>query len=187
MGFNRFFYLKLIVVKLVCILSVFLQINIIAITLGRRDEMDISNKQYDKMVKNASPKSPVLKDCVKAFLIGGAICCFGQLLFMLYSKLGLSTDESRSLVSISLIAITAILTGFGIFDKIAKHAGAGTIVPITGFANSVVSPALEFKSEGFVMGTGASIFKIAGPVILYGTTAASVYGIIYFIMEKVMK
>lgn len=149
--------------------------------------MDISNEQYSKMVKKASPPSPVLKDCIKAFLIGGAICSFGQLLFFLYTKLGLSTDESRSLVSISIITITAILTGLGVFDKIAKHAGAGTIVPITGFANSVVSPALEFKSEGFVMGTGASIFKIAGPVILYGTTAASLYGVIYFIMEKVMK
>lgn len=149
--------------------------------------MNISDKQYGEMVKKASPSSPVLVDCVKAFLIGGAICCFGQLLFYIYSKSGLSTDESRSLVSISLIVITAVLTGIGVFDKIAKHAGAGTIVPITGFANSVVSPALEFKSEGFVMGTGASIFKIAGPVILYGTTAASVYGLIYFIAEKVMK
>lgn len=149
--------------------------------------MNISDKQYDKMVKKASPGSSILTDCIKAFLIGGAICCFGQLLFYIYSKSGLTADESRSLVSISLIVITAILTGFGVFDKIAKHAGAGTIVPITGFANSVVSPALEFKSEGFIMGTGASIFKIAGPVILYGTTAASVYGLIYFITEKVIK
>ncbi len=148
--------------------------------------MKISNKQYDEMVKKASPDSPILIDCLKAFLIGGAICCFGQLLFYIFSKNGMSTDESRSLVSISLIVITAVLTGIGVFDKIAKHAGAGTIVPITGFANSVVSPALEFKSEGFIMGTGASIFKIAGPVILYGTSAASLYGLIYFIVEKVM-
>lgn len=149
--------------------------------------MDISKKDYDKMVKKLSPNSPVIKDCIKAFLIGGAICCFGQLLFSLYSKTDMRIDEIRSLVSISLIIITAVLTGIGIFDKIAKHAGAGTIVPITGFANSVVSPALEFKSEGFIMGTGASIFKIAGPVILYGTTAASLYGLIYFIIEKVIK
>lgn len=148
--------------------------------------MKISNKQYDEMVKKASPDSPILIDCLKAFLIGGVICCFGQLLFYIFSKNGMSTDESRSLVSISLIVITAFLTGIGVFDKIAKHAGAGTIVPITGFANSVVSPALEFKSEGFIMGTGASIFKIAGPVILYGTSAASLYGLIYFIVEKVM-
>lgn len=148
--------------------------------------MKISNKQYDEMVKKASPNSPIVLDCIKAFLIGGAICCFGQLLFYIFRKSGMSTDEARSLVSISLIVITAVLTGIGVFDKIAKHAGAGTIVPITGFANSVVSPALEFKSEGFIMGTGASIFKVAGPVILYGTTAASLYGLIYFIVEKVM-
>ena len=138
------------------------------------------------MVKKASPNSPILIDCIKAFLFGGAICCFGQLLFYIFNKSGMSMDESRTLVSVTLVVITAILTGIGVFDKIAKHAGAGTIVPITGFANSVVSPALEFKSEGFIMGTGASIFKIAGPVILYGTTAASVYGLIYFIVEKVM-
>lgn len=148
--------------------------------------MIISNKQYDEMVKKASPNSPIVLDCIKAFLIGGAICCFGQLLFYILRKSGMSLDESRSLVSIALIVITAILTGIGVFDKIAKHAGAGTIVPITGFANSVVSPAMEFKSEGFIMGTGASIFKVAGPVILYGTTAASVYGLIYFIVEKVI-
>ena len=148
--------------------------------------MRISNKQYDEMVKKASPNSPIILDCIKTFLIGGAICCFGQLLFYIFRKSGMSLDESRSLVSISLIIITAILTGIGVFDKIAKHAGAGTIVPITGFANSVVSPAMEFKSEGFIMGTGASIFKVAGPVILYGTTAASLYGLIYFIVEKVI-
>ena len=138
------------------------------------------------MVKKASPNSPIVLDCIKAFLIGGAICCFGQLLFYIFRKSGMSLDESRSLVSITLIIITAILTGIGVFDKIAKHAGAGTIVPITGFANSVVSPAMEFKSEGFIMGTGASIFKVAGPVILYGTTAASLYGLIYFVVEKVI-
>lgn len=148
--------------------------------------MRISNKQYDEMVKKASPNSPIILDCIKAFLIGGAICCFGQLLFYIFRKSGMSLDESRSLVSITLIIITAILTGIGVFDKIAKHAGAGTIVPITGFANSVVSPAMEFKSEGFIMGTGASIFKVAGPVILYGTTAASLYGLIYFVVEKVI-
>ena len=148
--------------------------------------MRISNKQYDEMVKKASPNSTIVLDCIKAFLIGGAICCFGQLLFYIFRKSGMSLDQSRSLVSIALIIITAILTGIGVFDKIAKHAGAGTIVPITGFANSVVSTAMEFKSEGFIIGTGASIFKVAGPVILYGTTAASLYGLIYFIVEKVI-
>lgn len=149
--------------------------------------MSISNNEYGKMVKKASPDSPLWIDCLKAFFIGGAICCFGQFLLYLYIQFGLDNKEAKTLVSMTLIVITAILTGIGVFDKIAKHAGAGTIVPITGFANSVVSPALEYKSEGFVMGTGASIFKIAGPVILYGTTAASVYGLIYYIIESVTK
>lgn len=122
--------------------------------------MRISNKQYDEMVKKASPNSPIVLDCIKAFLIGGAICCFGQLLFYIFRKSGMSLDESRSLVSISLIIITAILTGIGVFDKIAKHAGAGTIVPITGFANSVVSPAMEFKSdESDIIGLSQKAFK----------------------------
>ena len=143
--------------------------------------VEISNEQYAEMVKKASPPSPKIKDCIKAFLIGGLICCIGQALFTLYSMAGLNETQAKALVSITLIVITAILTGFGVFDNIAKHAGAGTVVPITGFANSVVSPALEYKSEGFIMGTGTSIFKIAGPVILYGTTAASVYGLIYYL------
>lgn len=122
--------------------------------------MRISNKQYDEMVKKASPNSPIVLDCIKAFLIGGAICCFGQLLFYIFRKSGMSLDESRSLVSIALIIITAILTGIGVFDKIAKHAGAGTIVPITGFANSVVSPAMEFKSdESDIIGLSQKAFK----------------------------
>lgn len=146
--------------------------------------MDISNEKYSEMVKKASPPSPKLKDCIKAFLFGGAICCFGQLLLTLYRSFGIAERESKTLVSITLIVITAILTGIGVFDKIAKHAGAGTIVPITGFANSVVSPALEFKSEGFIMGTGVNIFRISGPVILYSTTAATLYGLIYFLINK---
>lgn len=147
--------------------------------------MDISNEKYSQMVKKASPPSPKLKDCIKAFLFGGAICCFGQLLLTLYQSFGIAERESKTLVSVTLIVITAILTGIGVFDKIAKHAGAGTIVPITGFANSVVSPALEFKSEGFIMGTGVNIFRISGPVILYSTTAATLYGLIYFIIYKI--
>lgn len=147
--------------------------------------MDISNEQYDKMIKKASPPSKVLINCLKAFFIGGTICCFGQLLLTIYSKTAMNSDESRSMVSITLIVITAILTGIGIFDRIAKHAGAGTIVPITGFANSTVSPALEFKSEGFIMGTGANVFRISGPVILYGTSAAMIYGFIYWIYSMI--
>lgn len=136
------------------------------------------------MVKKASPPSPVLKNCVKAFLTGGAICCLGQLLLEMYTLVGMGDDERRAMVSVTLIVLTAVLTAVGVFDKIAKHAGAGTIVPITGFANSVVSPALEFRSEGFIMGTGASIFRIAGPVILYSTAASALYGIFYFIIRR---
>lgn len=148
--------------------------------------MDISNKKYDEMVKKASPASPIMVDCVMAFFVGGGICCFGQFLFWLYERLGMNSQETRAMVSVTLIVIAAILTGIGTFDKIAKHAGAGTIVPITGFANSVVSPALEYKSEGFIMGTGANIFKISGPVIAYGTASAALFGLIYFIIQKVM-
>ena len=147
------------------------------------EQMNISNDDYGRMVKSASPGSPVIINCLKAFLIGGLICCFGQVLFSLYSILGMNADEKRTMVTVTLIVITAVLTGFGVFDKIGKHAGAGTIVPVTGFANSVVSSALEFKSEGYIMGTGASVFKIAGPVILYGTAAATVYGLIYWLLK----
>ena len=147
--------------------------------------MRISNKQYDEMVKKASPNSPIVLDCIKAFLIGGAICCFGQLLFYIFRKSGMSLDESRSLVSIALIVITAILTGIGVFDKIAKHAGAGTIVPITGFANSVVAPAIEYKTEGMILGTAAKMFIISGPVIVYGISSGVIYGILLLIFGAV--
>lgn len=128
-----------------------------------------------------TPKSPIIKNCFMAFVFGGGICCFGEVLKYFYTRLGLNTDEVKLAVCATLIIITAILTGSGIFDKIAKHAGAGTAVPITGFANSVVSPAVEFKAEGFVLGVGAKMFTIAGPVIVYGVSAAVVYGIIYWI------
>ena len=143
--------------------------------------MSISNKEYQQMAKNAIPKSPLFTDTLKAFAIGGLICAGGQGLRALYTMWGLSEENVKAAVPITLIVITAILTGFGIFDKIARHAGAGTVVPITGFANSMVSPALEFQSEGFILGTAANMFKIAGPVIVYGTVASVVYGIIYWI------
>ncbi|NMP37406.1 MAG: stage V sporulation protein AC [Clostridiales bacterium] len=143
--------------------------------------MKVTNNEYDDMTKKASPNSPKLLNMVKAFCIGGLICVIGQLFKTLYTNSGLSEKESSAAVTVTLIAITAILTGIGIFDKIAKHAGAGTIVPITGFANAVVSPALEFKAEGHILGTGAKIFTIAGPVIAYGCASASVYGLIYYL------
>ena len=148
--------------------------------------MSVSKDEYSKMTQELAPHSPVVKNCVKAFLFGGGICCFGQLLFTLYGMTQLSNEQIKALVPVTFIVITAILTAVGAFDKIARHAGAGTIVPITGFANSVVCSAMEFRSEGEVPGVGAKIFTIAGPVILYGTTAAFVYGVIYWIIEKVM-
>ncbi len=145
--------------------------------------MSTTDKEYDKMAKKASPNSPKLMNGLKAFLIGGTICAFGQLLNYLFERMGLNEDEVKALTPSVLIVITAILTGIGVFDKIAKHAGAGTIVPITGFANSVVSPALEFKSEGYILGVGANLFKIAGPVIAYGIFASVIYGVICYIFK----
>lgn len=149
--------------------------------------MPTNKAEYDKMVKRLSPKSPKLMNSVKAFLFGGAICTFGEFLNFLWEKIGLNEEYSKALTPSVLIVITAILTGVGVFDKIAKHAGAGTIVPITGFANSVVSPAVEFNAEGHILGTGANIFKIAGPVISYGILAGAIYGAIYYIFNYMIK
>lgn len=143
--------------------------------------MSTTGKEYDEMTKKASPPSPKVMDIVKAFLIGGLICLIGQALNALYTIAGLSEKEVKAAVPVTLIVLTAILTGIGVFDKIAKHAGAGTVVPITGFANSIVSPAMEFQSEGHILGTGAKLFTIAGPVIAYGCSAAVVYGLIIYI------
>lgn len=126
-------------------------------------------------------RSPILRDSFLAFVTGGAICVFGELLKNLYLKLGAAEDVAPTLVSISLITITALLTGIGVFDKIGKIAGAGVLVPITGFANSMVAPAIDNKSEGWILGVGANMFKIAGPVIAYGTISGVIYGIIYWI------
>lgn len=145
--------------------------------------MGISKDEYSKMTDKASPNSPKLMNCVKAFLFGGTICLLGQVISELLQKAGLNEKEVSAGVSCILIIITAILTGIGVFDKIARHAGAGTIVPITGFANAVVSPALEFQHEGFILGTGAQMFTIAGPVIVYGTATSFIYGLIIFIFR----
>ena len=144
----------------------------------------MNNQQYQALVHSTTPKSPILKDCILAFVFGGSICCFGQLLKMLYTNMGLSETEVKLAVPTTLIVITAILTATGTFSKIAKHAGAGTAVPITGFANSVVSPAVEFSTEGKILGTGAKMFNLAGPVIVYGCSAASLYGLIYYLFLK---
>jgi stage V sporulation protein AC len=143
--------------------------------------MQMSDKEYQQMTKKASPGSPVLKDCIKAFLVGGFLCTLGEVIFQLVQRAGLNEQNARLTASVSLIFLAVVLTGFQVFDNIAKHAGAGTLVPITGFANAVVAPAIEFKAEGYVLGLGAKMFIIAGPVIVYGTVASVVYGVIYWI------
>lgn len=140
-----------------------------------------SNKEYERMVKKVSPPSPKIKDFIWAYVVGGIICVTGQLLTEFYTVLNLPEKAVKMAVPTSLIFIVALLTGLKIFNKIAKRAGAGTLVPITGFANAVVSPAIEYKNEGFVLGVGANMFKIAGPVIVYGTVASVLYGVIYWI------
>lgn len=149
--------------------------------------MNIDKKQYKKYAQAHAPKSPVVKDCLKAFLFGGAICTAAQALLDVYEKcLSLEKDTASALTSVSLIFIAVLLTAVGVFDKIAKHAGAGTLVPITGFANSVVSPAIDSKAEGLILGVGAKIFTVAGPVLLYGTLAGAVYGVIYWLWGFLM-
>ncbi len=143
----------------------------------------MNEKEYDKLVKDMMPRSPIKKDCFHAFWIGGLICALGQFLKNIYLKLGLDDTAAGTAVSITLVALSALLTGLSLYDNIAKHAGAGTLVPITGFANAISAPAVEFKTEGFVLGVGAKIFQIAGPVIVYGVSASVVYGIIYWICQ----
>ena len=137
--------------------------------------------EYAKYADKRAVKSNLLGDCVKAFIIGGLICAIAQGLFILYGVLGIDEYTVKILTPVTLVLITAILTGIGVFDDIAKFAGAGTLVPITGFANSVVSPAIDNKNEGQVLGLGAKIFIISGPVILFGTAASVLYGIVYYI------
>ena len=136
------------------------------------------------MTDKASPNSPVIMNCIKAFIFGGGLCTFAQVLNFLFEKAGLNENEVRLATPSAVIVITAVLTGLGVYDKIARHAGAGTIVPISGFANSVVAPALEFQHEGYVLGTAAQMFSIAGPVIVYGTATSVVYGFIYYLVTK---
>ena len=128
-----------------------------------------------------APKSPIVKDCFNAFWIGGLICAIGQLILNGYTALGLDETNAGTATSMTLVALSALLTGFSLYDNIAKHAGAGTLVPITGFANAIAAPAVEFKTEGFILGVGAKMFTIAGPVIVYGVSASVVYGLIYWI------
>ena len=146
--------------------------------------MHMTNQEYNKYVAGLAKKSPIWNDLLCSFLIGGAICALGQLILNGWGELGLDKDAAGTATAISLVFLSAVLTGLSWYDDIAKIAGAGTIVPITGFANAVVSPAIEFKAEGFVTGMAAKMFTIAGPVIVYGTTASVVYGIIYWLCTR---
>ena len=143
--------------------------------------MKPTKAQYEQMTKKASPPSPNGKNCVWAFMVGGLLCAAAEVECQALTMAGMELQQARTLTSCSLILLAAVLTVAQVFDNIAKHAGAGTLVPITGFANAVVSPAIEFKSEGYILGVGAKIFTIAGPVIVYGTVASVVYGVIYWI------
>ena len=143
----------------------------------------MTEKEYARLTQEACPASPMGKDCFHAFWIGGLICVLGQALGNFYSRLGLDRQSSATAVSISLICLSALLTGLSLYDNLAKHAGAGTLVPITGFANAIAAPAVEFKTEGFILGVGAKLFTIAGPVIVYGLAASVVYGLIYYLFQ----
>ena len=148
--------------------------------------MDISKKgqqKYAELVKKVSPNSPVFRDCIKAFVSGGVICAIGQLLLDFYIGMELSEKDAAAWVSITLIGLSALLTALGIYEKLGKFCGAGTIVPITGFANSVVSPAIEFKKEGLIFGMAAKMFVVAGPVIVYGTLTSMLVGLVYYFVR----
>lgn len=148
--------------------------------------MNLSKEMYKKYADAHAPRSPIGKNCLNAFLIGGLICAIGQGFNDVYSiVLGFSREDAALLTSSSLVLIAVVLTAFGVFDEIAKVAGAGTLVPITGFANAVVSPAIDSKSEGFILGVGAKIFTVAGPVLLYGILSGAIYGVIYYFLSLI--
>ena len=143
--------------------------------------MNMDNKAYGKFVKARAPKSPIFRDCMRAFCIGGLICSFAQALLEVFLALKMTEENAKALVPVTLIFLAAFLTGLGVFDDIAKFAGAGTLVPITGFANAVAAPAIDDKSEGLIMGVGAQMFTIAGPVIVYGILTSVLYGFFYWL------
>lgn len=145
--------------------------------------MCLNNKEYDKLVKKVSPKTNVPATCLKAFVFGGTICLIGECIRQMLLYFKVPDTQASAWVSIILIFAGALLTGIGVYDDLAKHGGAGTAVPITGFANSIVSPAIEYKSEGFIMGVGANMFVIAGPVLVYGALSSVCVGIVYYIMQ----
>ena len=141
----------------------------------------MTEREYGRLVEEMNPRSPMWKDCLIAFVVGGLICTLGQGIINWYMDMGLDKEQAGTGASMTLVAISALLTGLSLYDNIAKFAGAGTLVPITGFANAIAAPAVEFKTEGFILGVGAKMFTIAGPVIVYGVSASVVYGLIYWI------
>ena len=145
--------------------------------------MELSNQAYRQLADRLAPKSNTVLNCIKAFAVGGGICVLGQALKNLYLSLGTGEDPAALLTSVSLVFLSALLTGLGLYDDIAKQAGAGTLVPITGFANSVAAPAVEFKTEGWVTGLAVKMFTIAGPVIVYGTLASVAYGLLVWLFR----
>ncbi len=145
--------------------------------------MDMSKQDYDKFVKDRAPGSPIVKDCLFAFLVGGLICVIGQFFTEIYTNMGLDKTDAGSATAITLVGLSALLTGLNLYNKIARYAGAGTLVPITGFANAVVSPAIDFKAEGFITGAAVKMFTIAGPVIVYGTVASVIYGVVLMMLR----
>ena len=141
----------------------------------------MTEKEYEKFVQSLAPKSPIRKDCINAFWVGGLICTLGQLIMNGFLALDMEKMDASCATSMTLVALAALLTGFSVYDDIAKFAGAGTLVPITGFSNAVSAPTIEFKTEGFILGVGAKMFTIAGPVIVYGVSVSVVYGVIYWV------
>ena len=141
----------------------------------------MTEKEYNQLVSDMAPRSPTGKDCTKAFVIGGLICTLGQVFIGLYTLCGLDKQDAGTAASMSLVVLSAFFTGLSLYDNLAKHAGAGTLVPITGFANAIAAPAVEFKTEGFILGLGAKMFTIAGPVIVYGISASVIYGFLYWL------
>ena len=146
--------------------------------------MDLDAKTYEKYAKARAKKSPAGKNCICAFLIGGVICCIAECFYRLYLHLRIPEDQVKILTPVTMIVLAALLTGIGVFDTIAKTAGAGTLVPITGFANAVVSPAIDNRAEGLIPGVGAKMFVIAGPVIVYGTITSALWGVIYYFLHR---
>ena len=144
--------------------------------------MKMTPKEYQEYVKNKQEKSPMGKDMLLSFLVGGGICVVGQLIQNGWLAIGLAKDDASTATAISMVFLSALFTGLGLYHKLARHAGAGTLVPITGFANSVVSPAIDSNAEGPILGIGAKIFTVSGPVLLYGTLAGAVYGVLYWLV-----